>query len=50
MSPAKTKLGAADTAATTGQRFYFASSYRYSTNDIVAPSNPCIFGFEDSMT
>lgn len=28
---------------------YF-SSYRYSTNDITAPSKPCRFGFVDSMT
>ena len=29
---------------------YFASSYRYSTNDITAPSKPCTFGFADSIT
>src|SRR5207248_10464946 len=27
-----------------------ASSYRYSTNDITAPSKPCTFGLADSMT
>ncbi len=31
-------------------RAYFASSYKYSTNDIVAPSYPCSFGFVDSIT
>ena len=29
---------------------YFASSYRYSTNDIAAPSMPCTFGLDDSIT
>jgi hypothetical protein len=29
--------------------YYFANSYRYSTNDIVAPSKSWIFGFVDSM-
>ena len=29
---------------------YFANSYRYSTNDITAPSKPWTFGFVDSMT
>ena len=29
---------------------YRASSYRYSTNDIAAPSKPRIAGFVDSMT
>src|SRR6266480_8089587 len=28
---------------------HFANSYRYSTKDITAPSNPWIFGFADSM-
>ena len=27
-----------------------ASSYKYSTNDITAPSNPWTFGFVDSIT
>ena len=29
---------------------HLARSYRYATNDITAPSNPCIFGFADSIT
>jgi len=29
---------------------YFPNSYKYSTNDITAPSNPCTFGLADSMT
>jgi len=29
---------------------YFASSYRYCTNDSTAPSKPCRLGFVDSMT
>ena len=29
---------------------YFPSSYKYSTNDITAPSKPWMFGFVDSMT
>ena len=28
---------------------YFPSSYKYSTNDITAPSNPCTFGLLDSI-
>src|SRR5262249_28505197 len=31
-------------------RCYFASSYRYWTNDITAPSKPCTFLFADSIT
>ena len=29
---------------------YFPSSYKYSTNDITAPSNPSTFLFVDSIT
>src|SRR5947209_6556750 len=29
---------------------YRPNSYRYSTNDITAPSNPCTFGLADSIT
>jgi hypothetical protein len=29
---------------------YRPSSYRYSTNDITAPSKPSTFGVDDSMT
>ena len=29
---------------------YLPNSYRYSTNDITAPSKPCTFGLADSMT
>jgi hypothetical protein len=36
--------------ATKGSQPMTASSCRYSTNDITAPSHPMTFGFDDSMT
>ena len=44
---ARTRSPARETRAL--PKLYFANSYRYSTNDIVAPSKSWIFGFVDSM-
>ena len=49
VSPAKPKVGRSRHGCHYRTGFYFANSYRYSTNDIVAPSKSWIFGFVDSM-